>query len=273
MRSGVLFRVVVGGVALVLGLSGCKKAVVADPPAGRSAGPLAGEKPPDWHRWGLDAMTPAPAPPARKPLALGGKGPVKVFSNVPTKDRVVFVTIDDGQEKDPRFVQMLTDLRVPVSMFLTDANIRDHYDYFKPLQALGNHVQNHTLTHPVMRNLGVEGQRREICGDQRILTQRYGTAPKLFRPPFGMWNSLTQEAARECGLQGIVLWRASMQIHDMQYDDPNKKLHPGDVLLAHFRGPKQLKGESMTKMFAAMLKRIHRQGFSVGRLEDYISFR
>jgi hypothetical protein len=62
-----------------------------------------------------------------------------------------------------------------------------------------------------------------------------------------------------------------MQIHDFQYDDPNKELHPGDVLLAHFRGPEQLRGESMTQMFAHLLKQIEKRGFSVARLEDYIS--
>jgi hypothetical protein len=61
-----------------------------------------------------------------------------------------------------------------------------------------------------------------------------------------------------------------MQIHDMQYDDVNKKLHPGDILLAHFRGKEQLKGETMTAMFAHMLKRIQKQGFAVARLEDYV---
>lgn len=270
------FRMLAGGIALATMLTGCKKAAVVDPPTAGRAQPFSGDgkKPePDWDEWGLEAMPPAPAPPQEKPLKLGGKGPVKVFSNVPTKDRVVFVTIDDGQEKDPRFVQMLTDLRVPVSMFLTDGNIQDDYGYFKPIQALGNHVQNHTMTHPVMSNLGLEGQRREICGAQGSLTKQYGTAPKLFRPPFGMWNSLTRQAAKSCGIQGIVLWTASMQIHDMQYDGPNRKLHPGDVLLAHFRGPKQLKGETMTGMFAEMLKRIRKRGFAVARLEDYISFR
>ncbi|WP_242908163.1 polysaccharide deacetylase family protein [Actinomadura terrae] len=265
-------RVLAGVVALALLLGGCRRPVAEEPSVTGPGGDGEAARP-DWGKWGLEALRPAPPPPQDKPLKLGGKGPVKVFSKVPTKDRVVFVTIDDGQEKDPKFVEMLKDLRVPVSMFLTDGNVRDDYGYFKPIQALGNHIQNHTLTHPVMSHLGPDGQRQEICGTQKSLTRQYGTVPKLFRPPFGMWSSATQEAARECGIQGIVLWTASTQIHDMQYDDPNKKLHDGDVLLAHFRGPKQLKGESMTKMFAEMLKRIRRQGFAVARLEDYISFR
>jgi hypothetical protein len=61
-----------------------------------------------------------------------------------------------------------------------------------------------------------------------------------------------------------------MQIRTLQYQLPDKKLHPGDIILAHFRGPAELKGATMTEMFANLLKRIQEQGFAVARLEDYI---
>ncbi|MFC9971600.1 polysaccharide deacetylase family protein [Spirillospora sp. NPDC127200] len=251
-------------------VSGCDRPAADGPGRERSAGPAAGGRDaPDWAKWGLKALPAAPPPPADKPLKLGRRD-VRVFSAVPTEDRVVFITIDDGKEKDPRFVEMLKDLRVPVSMFLTDDAVKDDYGYFKGLQALGDRVQNHTLDHPVMPGLGLEGQRNQICGAQKVLASRYGTAPTLFRPPYGRWNSLTKQAAASCGVHGIVLWRASMQIHDMQYDDPAKKLHPGDVILAHFRGRAELKGTTMTEMFANLLKRVRKQGFAVARLEDYV---
>ncbi len=231
------FRVVVGAGLLVAVLGACepseagKVARTVKP----SATPVVRDEAAVGASGGSSRCRRAPEPPVDKPLKLGRKGPVKVFDRVPTEERVVFITIDDGQEKDPRFVQMLTDLKVPVTMFLTDNVIQDDYAYFKPLQALGNHVQNHTLTHPVLPILGLDGQKREICGNQKVLTKQYGTEPTLLRPPYGRWNWATQQAARECGIDGIVMWRASMQIHDMQYDDVNKKLHPGDILLAHFR--------------------------------------
>ncbi|RMI39715.1 polysaccharide deacetylase family protein [Actinomadura harenae] len=215
-------------------------------------------------------MRPAPPAPADKPIKLSKKGPAKVFNTVPTKEKIVFVTIDDGAEKDPKFVEMARELRVPFSMFLMNDAAKTNYAYFKPLQALGNHVQNHTLTHPVMRSLGPEAQKQQICGDQSILVRQYTTKPYLFRPPYGMYNMATQEAAASCGIHGIALWRESMQIHDMQYDDAGKKLHPGDIILAHFRGPKELKGSTMTQMFAALLKHITKQGYTVARLEDYV---
>ncbi|GAA3058041.1 hypothetical protein GCM10020000_45940 [Streptomyces olivoverticillatus] len=67
----------------------------------------------------------------------------------------------------------------------------------------------------------------------------------------------------------MVLWEATMQINDMRYAEGDK-LHPGDIILAHFRGPSELKGTSMTEMTANMLRSIQAQGFTVARLEDYV---
>ncbi|MFB7597529.1 polysaccharide deacetylase family protein [Streptomyces sp. NPDC056160] len=223
-----------------------------------------------WHKWGLKPLPAAPAPPADKPVKLSAHGTVPVLTHIPTRQKVVFVTLDDGQEKDPRFVAMMRDLKVPVTMFLMNDAVKSDYAYFKPLQAMGNHIQNHTLHHPVMNTLPLARQKQEICGDQKILTRNYGTSPLLFRPPYGAYDAATKAAVDACGPRAIVWWRESMQIRNMQYQTADKKLRPGDIILAHFRGPSELKGTSMTTMFANLLKRIQEQGFAVARLEDYI---
>ncbi|MFB8168652.1 polysaccharide deacetylase family protein [Kitasatospora purpeofusca] len=241
------------------------------PTASPSGGPAAGDAA-AWAKWHLTPLPPAPPAPADKPVKLARTGPVPVFSEVKTSDKVVFVTIDDGAEKDPKFVEMLTDLKVPVSMFLTRDIVKDDYGYFKRLQALGNHIHNHTVDHAQMSKVPPEKQKSEICDAQAALTQQYGTPPLLFRPPYGDGANTPalNTAVQQCGPRAVVLWRESMQIHDMQYQAADKKLRAGDIVLAHFRGPKDLKGETMTQMFGELLARIQEQGFAVARLEDYI---
>ncbi|OKJ17215.1 polysaccharide deacetylase family protein [Kitasatospora sp. CB01950] len=280
-----------GALAVLLAASGCgssapatKSAAPAQPAAASSSGtgaPSGAASTPAqdaagdaaWAKWGLKPLAKTPPPPADKPIKLTKSGTVPVFSEVPTQDKVVFITIDDGAEKDPKFVQMLTDLKVPITMFLTKDIVKNDYAYFKPLQALGNTIQNHTVDHPVMSKIPAAKQKSEICDDQTALTEQYGTAPYLFRPPFGDGaNTPTlNTSVQECGPRAIVLWRESMQIHDMQYQSADKKLKNGDIILAHFRGPSELKGESMTSMFGEMLARIQEQGFAVARLDDYIA--
>ena len=224
-----------------------------------------------YRKWGLEPLATPPAPPAAKPVRLrAGGGQVPVISEIPTDEKIVFLTFDDGAEKDPQFVTMMRELKIPFTMFLTDSAIRTDYGYFKKLQALGNGVQNHTLTHPNLRTLSASAQKQEICGQQSTLKDRYGTTPRLLRPPYGNWNEDTRAAAASCGLEAIVLWRESMQIKNMQYQLPGKKLRPGDIILAHFRGPSELKGTTMTEMTANLLRHIQEQGFTVARLEDYL---
>lgn len=223
-----------------------------------------------WHRWGLTPLRTAPQPPADKAVKLSATGTVPVFTHIPTSQKVVFITVDDGLEKDPKFIKMMRDLKVPITMFLMNDAIKSGYAYFKPLQQLGNHIQNHTLHHPVMSSLPLARQKEEVCGDQKVLTKEYGTAPLLFRPPYGAYDSNTKTAVGECGPRAIVWWRESMQIRNMQYQTADKKLRDGDIILAHFRGPSELKGHTMTQMFANLLRLIQEQGFAVARLEDYI---
>ncbi|WP_436773308.1 polysaccharide deacetylase family protein [Yinghuangia sp. YIM S09857] len=220
-------------------------------------------------RWGLQPLLPAPAPPAVKPVKANPAAP-PVIKSVPTDQKIVFITIDDGAEKDPKFLEMARDMNVPFTMFLNDSYVREDPEYFRKLQDMGHSVQNHTLDHPNLRTLDAEAQRREICGNQDRIEQEYGVRPYLFRPPFGNYNATTEQVAGQCGVGAIVLWRESMQIADMQYLDADKKLKPGDIILAHFRGPSDLKGKTMTQMMANLLRKIQEQGFAVARLENYV---
>ncbi|WP_432156750.1 MULTISPECIES: polysaccharide deacetylase family protein [unclassified Streptomyces] len=243
--------------------------VPPDPADGAAADRAAVEA--AYRKWGIEPLAVPPAPPATKPVRPGADGSrVPVISEIPTEEKIVFLTFDDGAEKDPRFVTMMRELDIPFTMFLTDAAIRSDYGYFKRLQTLGNGVQNHTLTHPNLRTLDAAAQKREICGQQSELKDHYGTVPRLFRPPYGNWNEDTRAAAASCGVEAIVLWRESMQITNMRYQLPGGKLRPGDIILAHFRGPSELKGTTMTEMTAHLLRHIREQGFTVARLEDYL---
>ncbi|MCF2530094.1 polysaccharide deacetylase family protein [Yinghuangia soli] len=236
---------------------------------GGSGAPAPGDAAAAAARWGLEPLRAAPPAPAVKPVKADPAAP-PVVKRIPTDQKIVFVTIDDGAEKDPKFVEMMRDLKVPFTMFLNDTYVRQDPGYFRKLQELGNSVQNHTLDHPNMVKLGPDAQKREICGNSDRIEAEYGTRPYLFRPPFGNYNSTTVQAAGGCGVGAIILWREAMQIGDMQYVDADKTLKPGDVILAHFRGPSDLKGKTMTQMMANLLRKIQAQGFAVARLEDYV---
>jgi peptidoglycan/xylan/chitin deacetylase (PgdA/CDA1 family) len=220
---------------------------------------------------GLKPFTPAPAPPSFKPITLNESDP-KVFSHVPMTDKVVFVTIDDGIEKDPKFIQMVKDFQIPITISLADVLIRDDYAYFEKLYETGYiSIQNHTVTHPLdMPGLSASHQLYEISGQQDKLRKEYGTTPYIFRPPGGNYDATTIDSVRKAGLKGLMLWKEAMQISDMEYQTSAHRLTPGDIILCHFRGPAQLHGETMVRMMTRLYKHIQAQGFTVADVTKYV---
>jgi peptidoglycan/xylan/chitin deacetylase (PgdA/CDA1 family) len=222
-------------------------------------------------RYGLRPFAPAPEPPAVKPVTLSQSDPT-VFSDVPLAEKVVFVTIDDGIEKDPNFIQMVKDFQIPLTISLADTLIKDDYAYFEKLYETGYvSIQNHTVTHPLdMPALSAERQLEEISGQQEKLHAEYGVKPYIFRPPGGNYNATTVASVRDAGLKGLMLWRETMQISDMEYQTSAHTLHPGDIILCHFRGPAQLDGETMVRMMTRMYRHIQNQGFTVADVTKYV---
>src|SRR3984885_11043186 len=157
---------------------------------------------------GLKPFAPAPPPPAVKPITLSAADPT-VFSHVPLTDKVVFVTIDDGIEKDPNFIQMVQDFQVPITISLADVLIRDDYAYFEKLYETGYvSVQNHTVNHPLeMPGLSASQQLYEIAAQQEKLHAEYGATPYIFRPPGGNYNETTITSTSQAGLKGLMLWK------------------------------------------------------------------
>lgn len=191
-----------------------------------------------------------------------------VVDHVPTRDPVVFLTYDDGAERDPRFVGLVRERRLPVSMFLTDSVVGPGYGHFARLRAVGASIQNHTLDHPALRGLPYAGQRAEICGQQHKLRSRFGIRPRLFRPPYGTYDRATLRAAADCGITAVVLWRASLNADgELTYTRGGPGLRAGDIVSVPSG---ESLSPSLTERTVRLLREVERRGLRVGRLEDYL---
>ncbi|MDW4904894.1 polysaccharide deacetylase family protein [Streptomyces sp. ADMS] len=240
-------------------VTGCAQSVDPGGRLDRKAAHPAGQAPPAespaggtqaYRRWGLPSpLPPAPPPSPRPRLRTAGPGLPPVVDHIPTRDKVVFLTYGDGAERDPRFVDMVRELRLPVSMFLTDSVVGPGYAHFARLREVGANVQNHTLDHPALRGMPYAGQRAEICGQQDKLRERFGIRPRLFRPPHGTYDTTTLRAAGDCGLSAVVLWTEG------------ERLRPGNIVLV---GPPQV------ERTMRLLREVQEKGLSVARLTDYL---
>ncbi|WP_328829650.1 hypothetical protein OHT77_18805 [Streptomyces sp. NBC_00252] len=154
-----------------------------------------------YRHWGLTApLAPAPTPSPRPAARSAGPGLPPVVDHVRTRDRVVFLTYDHDARarRDPRFTDLVRELRLPVTEFRTPP---------RPTRFTG---------------LPYAAQRTEICG------HRPGS--RLLRPPEGTYDTTTRRAAADCGISALVLWRASTTTGTLTYAHGDHRLTPGDIV-------------------------------------------
>lgn len=150
---------------------------------------------------------------------------------VPTSNRVVFITVDDGIDRQIRWVQLLRSGRWPVVMFpsgeMTDASP----PYWRGMRAAGVPLQDHTYSHPDLRWRSTYQQAVEICAGARSIYQATRTQPTILRPPYGSWNAATLAAARQCGIRYVVNWDTVVDHGRITY--ARGSLQPGSIMLLH----------------------------------------
>lgn len=176
---------------------------------------------------GAEAVAPAAAAASR------AVGLPPVVSHVPTDEKVVFITIDDGWVHDPAVAQTLVDRRIPASLFLLPGATSYDTQYFTNLAAQGRvSVENHTVNHPDLTTLDAAGKDAEVCGAGEQLAATFGKEPKLLRPPYGAVNDDVRLAAKACGVKALITWTYDFTTWSETPATP--QLRAGDIVLLHF---------------------------------------
>lgn len=209
----------------------------------------------------LPSFGPAPTP---VPVTLAhAPGRAAWTHEIPTTQQVAFLTIDDGWTKAPEAIALLRASNVPITLFLTTDAVKSNVGYFAQLQSLGAVIEDHTISHPDLTDLSYEEQKHQLCASSDTLGGWYHRRPIFFRPPFGAQNDTTLRAAWDCGLVAGFHWRETVDKGVVSYQRSDHRIHPGDIILMHFR-------TSYVDDFIAALKAIKASGLTPALLEDYV---
>ncbi len=187
-----------------------------------------------------------------------------VLNRLPTEDRVVWLTIDDGpSEQTPAVLDLLDAHAAKATFFLVGERAARHPDYVREIVRRGHGVGNHSATHPAawFWVLGPMRMRREIADTQRILTELVGEPPRWFRAVVGMSNPFVQAGLKAHGLARVA-WSA--RGFDAVAADPQavvarveRGLTPGAIVLMHEGAPHGRNVETL----ALLLQRLDALGY------------
>jgi peptidoglycan/xylan/chitin deacetylase (PgdA/CDA1 family) len=150
----------------------------------------------------------------------------------------VGLTFDDGPTpgNTPQLLNALKNAGVRATLFNVGEHAQANPSLVDAEKAAGMWIGDHSWSHPHMTQLSRAQMTAEITRTQQVLQSRTGTAPVLFRPPFGSTNSIVRSVERQNGLTE-VLWDISAG----DYDGPPvskivqaaHRLTNGQVILLH----------------------------------------
>ncbi len=202
-------------------------------------------------------------PPQPEPVDIAPGGSTPWWFRVPTRQKVAFITIDDGGlARSPVARELIIRASIPVTMFLNSPAASTYADYFNAIHNAGNHVQDHTVTHRNLKGQTYDFQRKEIEDCANRLADIFGERPWLFRPPFGNYDNVTLKAARDCGMQVSFYWTQTVDQGIVHYQGA-KVVKPGDVFLMHFR-------PALAEDIIGTLLAMKSAGLTPARLENYV---
>jgi peptidoglycan-N-acetylglucosamine deacetylase len=144
--------------------------------------------------------------------------------------REIALTFDDGPGPyTPKVISILERYRAPATFFEVGALEPYFHSSTRRIIALGDPIGDHTFYHAPMGRLTPADQQAELLEGAQAL-ERYGAPfPRLFRPPYGLWNSHTLALLHAYRML-MVLWTV----------DTNDYLLPGwgAIVRAALKGAK-----------------------------------
>jgi peptidoglycan/xylan/chitin deacetylase (PgdA/CDA1 family) len=171
-----------------------------------------------------DVLATVPAPPvpasaaaiAAKASATCPDAPYGVNHYAPGSGKTVALTFDDGPGvSTSAILDILSRNHIPSTFFDIGVNMKAKPQVVLAQATAGVTLGNHTWDHPQMQLLTPAEQAAEMDGQIAQQMSLLGTAPCLFRPPYGSYNDTTLQLAQA---RHMVVWNWSVDTEDWKAD-------------------------------------------------------
>lgn len=190
--------------------------------------------------------------------------------NVEVEDKRVAITFDAawGEEKTQGLLDLLDEYGVDATFFLIGYWVDQYPDNVRLIAEAGHEIGSHSDSHPYMTKLSEGEMQTELRTVSDKLQAITGTAPTLFRAPYGDYNDAVCRTVRGEGLE-IIQWDVdSLDWKGLTGDEMlarvKKKVKPGSILLFHNNSENLLDGVKKT------LDYLKSEGYSFCKVSELI---
>lgn len=193
----------------------------------------------------------------------------KVYRSLPTKDKVVALTFDDGPKASVvKLLAILQEKNVPATFFLLGRYAQKRPQLVQAIVQAGCEIGNHSWSHPHFIGLSEEDISFQLNRSAQAFAAAGVDARPYFRPPYGERDEQVHEVSEALGYK-IILWNVDSK--DWQYPDPEivcqraiSGLKPGCIVLFH-EGPKVTR-----EALPSFIDEARARGYEFVLISDYI---
>jgi peptidoglycan/xylan/chitin deacetylase (PgdA/CDA1 family) len=158
-----------------------------------------------------------------------------------SQHREVALTFDDGPGPyTQQVVSLLDQLHVPATFF--EVGVAEQYFSAgtRDIVARGYPIGDHTWSHAPMSQLSPGDQRSQLLKEASTIVKFGGPFPRLFRPPYGLWNNQTLSLLRKYRML-MVLWTVDTSDYRLPgtssiINSVVSGVQPGAIFLMHDAG-------------------------------------
>lgn len=171
------------------------------------------------------------------------KFPDSFILSIPTSEKIVALTFDDGPDAGTtkEIVEILNQFQVPATFFFIGNQISQNHEAARLVIESGHLAANHSWSHLRPTEIDAGKCIDEVIAAENAISNLTTTA-KLYRPPYGLLTEEQMTALVEAGYK-VFAW--SVDSMDWYFDDPNdivkcvvENIHPGAIVLLHSAGGK-----------------------------------
>ena len=156
------------------------------------------------------------------------------------ENKLLALTFDDGPaETTIAIIRALQRNEASATFFVNGCCLKKYPEITKMAAGNGCEIANHTTNHLHLPELTYEEVVKEIETTNDLIEEITGSKPSIMRPPFGEYDGMVRQAAKDCNL-ALVNW--SIDPYDWESDEATttrqrilEELKENSVILCHDR--------------------------------------
>ena len=190
--------------------------------------------------------------------------------------RAAALTFDDGPDAGhtPEILDVLARERVKAAFFLIGERAEAAPDIARRIAAEGHDLGNHTWSHRSLWLCGPAETRWQIRRGHHAIATASGSAPRFFRPPWGLTNLAAFGALRRLGTP-CVLWTVQPEgrrpvAPEAQVRHVTARVSPGAIVDLHDADGVPGAGARLAQALPDLIDALRQRGFALAPLRDLL---